>query len=163
MRAGSEKKFCLELTCEQADIRPVRESKGPYSHLGSTFSQLAADNQFAPLGLLLLALLAQVYSLLAKSIPADIGPDNRVPSEHKILSGEPDKGACQDLDVGIAIPRKPSRARAKDLQEDVTADAAAAKQIARPLKAKGKYSESRKGSMATAKGDALSSLFDSLE
>ncbi|KAF5021109.1 hypothetical protein F66182_6851 [Fusarium sp. NRRL 66182] len=79
------------------------------------FSQLAADNQHAPLGLLLLSVLARVHALLSHLVPADF--DHR--AGHSTVTKPASSGAdipapllptgaqnpSSEMDMGVAISR----------------------------------------------------------
>ncbi|KAF9770979.1 hypothetical protein IL306_011385 [Fusarium sp. DS 682] len=79
-----------------------------------TFSQLAADNQHAPLGLLLLSVLARINTLLFQLVP-DHHYDDSVSTITKPIASEPNKSQTRDLtmtdvpspgiDMGVAISR----------------------------------------------------------
>ncbi|KAF5619401.1 ribonuclease mrp subunit rmp1 [Fusarium tjaetaba] len=81
----------------------------------STFSQLAADNQHAPLGLLLLSVLARTNTILSQLVP-DHDHDPPISSSAKPMPSEPSKHETSDLraddapnagvDMGVAISRE---------------------------------------------------------
>ncbi|KAF4444087.1 ribonuclease mrp subunit rmp1 [Fusarium acutatum] len=79
-----------------------------------TFSQLAADNQHAPLGLLLLSVLARTNTILSQLVP-DQDHNPPVSTSTKPMPSEPSKHKTSDLgtdgapnagvDMGVAISR----------------------------------------------------------
>ncbi|KAF5647768.1 ribonuclease MRP subunit rmp1 [Fusarium sp. NRRL 25303] len=79
-----------------------------------TFSQLAADNQHAPLGLLLLSVLARTNTILSQLVP-DHDHNPPISTSTKTMSSEPSKLKTSDsradgapdagVDMGVAISR----------------------------------------------------------
>ncbi|KAF5634518.1 ribonuclease mrp subunit rmp1 [Fusarium sp. NRRL 52700] len=79
-----------------------------------TFSQLAADNQHAPLGLLLLSVLARTNTILSQLVP-DHDYNRPISTSTKTMPSEPSKHSISDLgtddtpnagvDMGVAISR----------------------------------------------------------
>src|SRR5689334_6903769 len=98
----------------------------------SSFSQLAADNQYAHLGLALLGVLAQVDAALVLLAPRDITTDFPVPEQETApTAAEPGKQQVVHLaseDMGVVVPRdevatqsKPKRRPSppgKDVRQD---------------------------------------------
>lgn len=74
--------------CNIAD--PLQKKK-------SAITQLAADNQFAPLGLLLLGVLAQVHSAVSLLLPLDSAEQ-----ESEVTAAAEGK----EIDMGVAVPRQ---------------------------------------------------------
>ncbi|CZR47099.1 hypothetical protein LB506_007271 [Fusarium annulatum] len=79
-----------------------------------TFSQLAADNQHAPLGLLLLSVLARTNTILSQLVP-DHDHNPQISTSTKTMPSEPSKLKTSDsraedapdagVDMGVAISR----------------------------------------------------------
>ncbi|KAF5551956.1 ribonuclease mrp subunit rmp1 [Fusarium napiforme] len=98
-----------------------------------TFSQLAADNQHAPLGLLLLSVLARTNTILSQLVP-DHDHDHNPPisSSAKPTPPEPSKNKASDLraddapnagvDMGVAISREELMSTQKKTKPVPTAD-----------------------------------------
>ncbi|KAH9438100.1 hypothetical protein MCOR02_001741 [Pyricularia oryzae] len=63
----------------------------------TAITQLAADNQFAPLGLLLLGVLAQVHSAVSLLLPLDSAEQ-----ESEVTAAAEGK----EIDMGVAVPRQ---------------------------------------------------------
>ncbi|KAL7894179.1 hypothetical protein HDV63DRAFT_271261 [Trichoderma sp. SZMC 28014] len=132
------------------------------------FSQLAADNQHAPLGLLLLAILARIHTALSPLSSID----NSVPKP------QPKANRTNDLtnqDKGVAIARElplsknsPSTTQhlsdSNDQQQGSKIDREAIKPPKSKLKEASPSSSISKDKKKKkkSKGDALSSLFGSL-
>ncbi|KAK4085652.1 uncharacterized protein Triagg1_642 [Trichoderma aggressivum f. europaeum] len=121
------------------------------------FSQLAADNQHAPLGLLLLAILARTHTALTQLLDQPTIPPPSSSTQANDIS----------QDKGVAIARqKPERQKTQaaiqppsDEQQGDKLDRDATK----PIKSKSKEPSSKeKKKKKKNKGDALSSLFGSL-
>ncbi|KAM0543572.1 hypothetical protein ACHAPJ_012238 [Fusarium lateritium] len=82
-----------------------------------TFSQLAADNQHAPLGLLLLSVLARINTLLSHLVPAEYSHETSTPAIAKLESSRADlpsapqtsatvaEASSSGVDMGVAISR----------------------------------------------------------
>jgi hypothetical protein len=100
----------------------------------STFSQLAADNQHAPLGLLLLSVLARTNTILSQLVP-DHGHNPSISSSAKPMPSEPSKHKASDLrdfraddapnagvDMGVAISREELISTQKKTKPVPTAD-----------------------------------------
>ncbi|KAL7918332.1 hypothetical protein ACQKWADRAFT_304363 [Trichoderma austrokoningii] len=116
------------------------------------FSQLAADNQHAPLGLLLLAILARVHAALAIDSPV---PKAQPQPKANHLANQ-DKGVAisrQELPLSTSTERI-KLSTTQDISEPSHQQAVAAK----PSKKLKETSKKKK----KGKGDALSSLFGSL-
>ncbi|KAF7544621.1 hypothetical protein G7Z17_g9796 [Cylindrodendrum hubeiense] len=138
------------------------------------FTQLAADNQHAPLGLMLLGILARINSLLSNLVPSDHAseststPATVVTLDPASSSARPD----EHLDMGVAvsrdelaIPKPPSREPDRVVAKEPSSKEGKAKKLAKstadvvkdtPGNIKEKKKKKKKG------GDALSSLFGSL-
>ena len=79
----------------------MRDHVVPRSYL--SFSQLAADQQHAPLGLMLLAVLAKVHAVLI-----DINPTEETPQLKPVVSGNVDavrEQAPERSDRGVSVSR----------------------------------------------------------
>lgn len=124
----------------------------------SPITQLAADNQYAPLGLALLTVLARINAAVSQHLPP--------PDSEKLRDPAPTPAAAPpslqpvESDRGIAVsrgsvgPKLPSpRESARHDKSPLTADAEE-----RPKDKKKKKSKSKK----TQKGDDFSNLFSSL-
>ncbi|KAJ4260708.1 RNase MRP subunit [Fusarium torreyae] len=82
-----------------------------------TFSQLAADNQHAPLGLLLLSVLARINTLLSHLVPAEYSHETSTPAIAKPEYSQTDlpsaphtsatgvEASSSGVDMGVAISR----------------------------------------------------------
>jgi ribonuclease MRP protein subunit RMP1 len=152
----------------------------------SAFTQLAADNQHAPLGLMLLAVLAHIRRLVSDLVPSDHPSSNAdssvagtvnptTPASRPILTpssletADPD----QDVDMGVAIsrndlalPKAPSKqsdrlATVETLPKDTKARKSAKSSSKDVTKDTSKESKERKKKKKKT-GDAFSSLFSSL-
>ncbi|KAK1236945.1 hypothetical protein MKX08_007893 [Trichoderma sp. CBMAI-0020] len=133
------------------------------------FSQLAADNQHAPLGLLLLAILARIHTTLSP-----LSNDSSVPKPHPKTNrsndlANQDKGvaiARQELPLTKAIPSATST-EGNDSNEQHQLGSKIDREVIKPAKSKLKETSSssiskEKKKKKKGKGDALSSLFGSL-
>ncbi|KAM0473851.1 hypothetical protein ACHAPX_007899 [Trichoderma viride] len=128
------------------------------------FSQLAADNQHAPLGLLLLAILARIHTALS---PLSI--DNSVPNPQPKTNRANDL-ANQDKGVTIARQELPSVTSTERINssEQQQQGSKIDREATKPPKSKKEASPSSpsiskdKKKKKKGKGDALSSLFGSL-
>ncbi|KAF4446038.1 Ribonuclease MRP protein subunit rmp1 [Fusarium austroafricanum] len=79
------------------------------------FSQLAADNQHAPLGLLLLSVLARIHTLLSHLVPTNHDGESSISAVTKSMPLEPNRSTplelttaeapAPDVDMGVAISR----------------------------------------------------------
>ncbi|KPM36077.1 hypothetical protein AK830_g10490 [Neonectria ditissima] len=159
------------------DIPAVVHAKWMACHIISrayiAFTQLAADNQHAPLGLLLLAVLARINHLLSDLVPSDHNTKSvSTPAVPTSLTPGPNPAPSSisrpdgDVDMGVAVSREelalpmtssrevecptvkgsgPEQPKIKKLAKATTKEAA-----------KDKKKKKKKG------GDALSSLFGSL-
>ncbi|UNI16278.1 RNase MRP subunit [Purpureocillium takamizusanense] len=144
-----------------------------------SFSQLAADNQHAPLGLLLLAVLSRVDTVLATLVPSDdsaalLAPEVNLPrASVTVAHSMPMETEAPPPDLGVPVSRQviphpvekhdkhayersPSESN-KKRPRDTTADVAA-------TGASGERRESKKKSRKKGKdgSDAFASLFGSL-
>lgn len=125
------------------------------------FSQLAADNQHAPLGLLLLAILARTHTALTQLLdqPITIPPPSATTRANEV-----------NQDKGVAIARQKQPPPTERLKTQATAQPSPDEQgdtldrdAIKPSKPKSKEVLSKeKKKKKKAKGDALSSLFGSL-
>lgn len=130
----------------------------------SAFSQLAADNQHAPLGLLLLAILARIHTALS---PLSI--DSSVPNPQPKTNRANDL-ANQDKGVTIARQELPSVTSTERINssEQQQQGSKIDREATKPPKSKKEASPSSpsiskdKKKKKKGKGDALSSLFGSL-
>lgn len=138
--------------------------------ISSAFSQLAADNQHAPLGLFLLATLGQVHSLLSSISPGDVpcrNSDKLAPKPSIATSlDRPSTTDTERIDRGIAISRDTvlhTEHHAVIVPEPKKGNRDDAK-----IDAKGIAKDKRDGDIKPKKkkkkkaGDELSSLFGSL-
>ncbi|KAL6810174.1 hypothetical protein V8C40DRAFT_132727 [Trichoderma camerunense] len=126
------------------------------------FSQLAADNQHAPLGLLLLAILARTHTALTQLLDQPIIPP---PSSSTTRAND----VHQDKGVAIARQKQPPPTERLKTQSTIQppSDEQQGEKLDRdaikPSKSKSKeISSKEKKKKKKAKGDALSSLFGSL-
>ncbi|KAH7144632.1 hypothetical protein B0J13DRAFT_607948 [Dactylonectria estremocensis] len=157
---------------------PVLQAKHIVHHVVPrafiAFTQLAADNQHAPLGLLLLGVLARIKRLLSDLVPSDnISKSSPIPTtEATRNSGLPPARSDEVVDLGVAISRdellpKPSsresgcataeEARSKDIKDEKHAQSTIAAIKETPVDSLSKKKKKKKKG-----GDALSSLFGSL-
>ncbi|KAK4059642.1 hypothetical protein Trihar35433_10689 [Trichoderma harzianum] len=124
------------------------------------FSQLAADNQHAPLGLLLLAILARTHTALTQLLDQPIIP----PPSSTTRSNDVNQ------DKGVAIARQKQPPPTERLKTQSTIQSPSDEQgekldrdTIKPSKSKSKEIPSKeKKKKKKVKGDALSSLFGSL-
>lgn len=137
--------------------------------LRSAFTQLAADNQHAPLGLMLLAVLAQVHTLLSDLVPSDIVVTAGQTSDVKDSSGQeaaPLKTSGPDM--GVAISRRELMSAAQDTSQQRGKPPPETPSLGedKPKKRKEKVVEKDQKLKPKKKkkkaGDELSSLFGSL-
>ncbi|KAL6825878.1 hypothetical protein J3E69DRAFT_366446 [Trichoderma sp. SZMC 28015] len=127
------------------------------------FSQLAADNQHAPLGLLLLAILARTHTALTQLLDQPIIPP---PSSSTTRAHD----VNQDKGVAIARQKQPPPTERLKTQPTIQppSDEQRGEKLDRdaikPSKSKSskEVSSKEKKKKKKAKGDALSSLFGSL-
>ncbi|KAI8666638.1 hypothetical protein NCS57_00889500 [Fusarium keratoplasticum] len=154
----------------------------------NAFSQLAADNQHAPLGLLLLSILARINRILSDLVPAD---QNTIPAASASASANPTttgsilssnsqtstpaETVSPDIDMGVTISRNevlPIR-KTTTSQPETKPDAHLTDPPSKERKLKSLTKDTKKSSSKDpAKdkpkkkkkkgGDALSSLFGSL-
>lgn len=140
----------------------------------SAFTQLAADNQHAPLGLMLLAALARINSLLSCLAPSDHTSDSATTSATAIPPDTASSSARpgEEVDLGVAVSRdevaipKPSKQESdRGAAKESSSKGAKAKKLAKSMRdvvedtpgdRKEKKRKKKKGD------DALSSLFGSL-
>ncbi|PON21698.1 hypothetical protein TGAM01_v209436 [Trichoderma gamsii] len=128
------------------------------------FSQLAADNQHAPLGLLLLAILARIHTALSP-----LSNDSSIPNPQPKTNRANDL-ANQDKGVAIARQELPSATSTERMlsSEQQQQGSPIDREATKPPKSKLKASPSSssiskdKKKKKKGKGDALSSLFGSL-
>lgn len=130
------------------------------------FTQLAADNQFAPLGLVLLAVLAQVHAALQGYLPNDEHPPPKATVIKQLPSQNTD-AYDSVLDKGTAVTRDKLTTHALPTKPLVTggsspgADMEEAPLGVQKTKQKDKVRKtSKKG--GKKKSDALSTLFGAL-
>ncbi|VUC26489.1 unnamed protein product [Clonostachys rosea] len=119
------------------------------------FSQLAADNQHAPLGLLLLTVLARAHTLLTYILPAEELPPAPDSIQQALPRVAPDHGS--KVDRGIAV--------ARDSREHTRAGslASSSKSVGKPSRLKSAAEEKKSSKKSKKKNkDELSSLFGSL-
>ncbi|KAM4062226.1 hypothetical protein HRG_009074 [Hirsutella rhossiliensis] len=131
-----------------------------------TFSQLAADNQHAPLGLLLLAVLARTHAVLAHLLPFDTPPalSLSAPTQPSMLA--PSAAEPSAADHGVVVsrrellqPEKPATSR--PLHEDpVAVNTTKQSHDAKTVKGQAKSKAKKRSKIKDQ--DALSSLFSSL-
>ncbi|KJZ73370.1 hypothetical protein HIM_07164 [Hirsutella minnesotensis 3608] len=131
------------------------------------FTQLAADNQYAPLGLLLLAVLARIHNILVEFAPAQLPPATApdVSQQQPALSGPSVANPATAVDTpdhGVTVARLDVHiGGVPAVQTDST--------VSRPKHTKpqneaspGKDGLKTKRTKKRRGGDALSSLFSSL-
>ncbi|RTE70013.1 hypothetical protein BHE90_015593 [Fusarium euwallaceae] len=150
------------------------------------FTQLAADNQHAPLGLLLLSILARINRILSDLVPAD---ENTIPATSastkptptgsmlpsNTQTSTPAETDSLDIDMGVAISRNEVLPIRKTItsQLEPKADSRLTEPPSKERKLKSLTKDIKKSSSKdSAKdkpkkkkkkgGDALSSLFGSL-
>ncbi|KAI8667411.1 hypothetical protein LRP88_00838 [Fusarium phalaenopsidis] len=152
------------------------------------FSQLAADNQHAPLGLLLLSVLARINRILSDLVPAD---QNAIPTSSASASAKPTTTGTilssnsqtstpaetdsPDIDMGVTISRNEVLPIRKTItsQPETKPDAYLTEPPSKERKLKSLTKDTKRSSSKdSAKdkpkkkkkkgGDALSSLFGSL-
>ncbi|KAL7959123.1 hypothetical protein V8C34DRAFT_280985 [Trichoderma compactum] len=124
------------------------------------FSQLAADSQHAPLGLLLLAILARTHAALAQLLDQPIIP----PPSSTTRANDVNQ------DKGVAIARQKQPPPTERLKSQATIQPPSDEQrgdkldrdATKPIKSKSKETSSKEKKKKKDKGDALSSLFGSL-
>lgn len=141
-------------------ISKVRLADRKLLNLFRPFSQLAADNQYAPLGLVLLAVLARVSSVVSELLPPDqpLGSVQDSPAVGKISpifqnSTEGDRGvAISRGDMDLTVPATPTITGLATLR--VTAASAGPTHQSKKKRSKTK---------TRSKGDELSSLFGTIE
>ncbi|KAG5754107.1 hypothetical protein H9Q72_008104 [Fusarium xylarioides] len=146
-----------------------------------TFSQLAADNQHAPLGLLLLSVLAQTNTILSQLVPDHdhIPPistiTNPMPSEpnkHKISDLGTDDAPNAGVDMGVAISRDELLSTKKKTKPVPRADSRSKDLKLKEYEAKTTHTDTKKipsksdtidkPRKKTKNSDELSGLFGSL-
>lgn len=135
--------------------------------LNRAFTQLAADNQHAPLGLLLLAVLARIHAVLSQLLVDDT--PSSIPTT-KAVSSNNNKNDAVSQDKGVAVARNqlpPAKNTPPSRVEDAAAQPSSSQQgskvdreSTKPIKTKSKDTKEKK--KKKGKGDALSSLFGSL-
>ncbi|CAH0043974.1 unnamed protein product [Clonostachys solani] len=121
-----------------------------------SFSQLAADNQHAPLGLLLLTVLARVHALLTYILPAEEQAPALISIQQALPRVAPEYGS--KVDKGIAVARD---SRENTRAASLTASSKSSGKPGRPKPATAEEKKSSKKSKKKKK-DELSSLFGSL-
>ncbi|KAF5962823.1 ribonuclease MRP protein subunit rmp1 [Fusarium bulbicola] len=159
----------------------VWEANRMFYSTHSTFSQLAADNQYAPLGLLLLSVLARTYTILSQLVP-DHDHNPPISTSTKPMPSEPSKHKTSDLgtddapnagvDMGVAISRdellstqKKSKAvsKADSLSKDLKSKQRETKTTHTDTKRIPSKSDTiEKPRKKTKNSDELASLFGSL-
>ncbi|UKZ96669.1 uncharacterized protein TrAFT101_011447 [Trichoderma asperellum] len=144
------------------------------------FSQLAADNQHAPLGLLLIAILSRIHTALSPLLSVDnpiTKPQPKTIRSNDLLTNQ-DKGvaiARQELSLAKTTTPSTSTERLKSsITQSIPDSNEQLQQISKPDRetvkpAKSKLIEASSSSISKdkkkkkkGKGDALSSLFGSL-
>ncbi|RSL72270.1 hypothetical protein CEP54_000911 [Fusarium duplospermum] len=150
------------------------------------FTQLAADNQHAPLGLLLLSILARINRILSHLVPADENPTPATSASTKpttissTLSSNPQTSTpattdSPDIDMGVTISRNevlPIR-KMTTSQPEAKPDSQLTELPSKERKLKSLTKDIKKSSSKDSTkdkpkkkkkkgGDALSSLFGSL-
>ncbi|KAH6603428.1 hypothetical protein Trco_008203 [Trichoderma cornu-damae] len=127
------------------------------------FTQLAADNQHAPLGLLLLAVLSRIHTALSRLLADSLSP----PSASTPAKAPPSDraGDAAGQDRGVAIARRGLAPPAKDILPQCPSD----DQQTKPPNAESRDASSsssrdkeKRKKKKKGKGDQLSSLFGSL-
>lgn len=148
--------------------------------LDRAFSQLAADNQHAPLGLLLIAILSRIHTALSPLLSVDnpiTKPQPKTIRSNDLLTSQ-DKGvaiARQELSLAKTTTPSTSTERLKtSITQSILDSRQQLQQISKrdsePVKpVKSKLNEASSSSISKekkkkkkSKGDALSSLFGSL-
>lgn len=114
MRGGWVSMSCLPLTCKSLllyTLHPsppiVAQAQQKLNHF-SAFAQLTADNQYAPLGLVLLGALAQLHTAISPLLPA-APPPRPLPAPSARRTETPASilapAAELPLDLGESVPR----------------------------------------------------------
>ncbi|RGP60678.1 ribonuclease mrp protein subunit rmp1 [Fusarium sporotrichioides] len=153
-----------------------------------TFSQLAADNQYAPLGLLLLSVLARTNTLLSLLVPSEhdyASPSTDVENATSSVSDTPDplKSTVQSIavetpdaetDMGVAISREelllPQKKTSRSIpksdmpSKDIQLNERKSKTVPTATSKRSSKDDTKDKPKKKKKkgGDALSSLFGSL-
>ncbi|KAH8895144.1 hypothetical protein GQ53DRAFT_820771 [Thozetella sp. PMI_491] len=138
-----------------------------------SFSQLAADNQYAHLGLMLLGALAQVDKALRLVAPEPTGSTEStplLPSERRLAAGS---SLAQDAipqiapeDIGVAVPRDPATTEDQPTKPSLEPRAVGIKD---PAGEEAKETDSTRSASKKQKkkkqkdGDEFDALFDALE
>ncbi|KAF5716451.1 ribonuclease mrp subunit rmp1 [Fusarium mundagurra] len=146
----------------------------------STFSQLAADNQHAPLGLLLLSVLARTNTILSQLVPdhdhnppisTSTKPIPSEPRKHKSSDLKADDGPNAGVDMGVAISRDELLSTQKKTKSVPKADSRSKDLKLKEYEAKTTHTDTKipsksdtidKPRKKTKNSDELSSLFGSL-
>lgn len=157
-----------------AKVRKLTKSQISYNR---AFSQLAADNQHAPLGLLLLAILARIHTALSPLLSSDNPITKPQPKTNRSNDvANQDKGvaiARQELPLSKNATPSTSAERLKtaitqnlsDPNEQQGQGSKIDREALKPPKSKVKEASSsisKEKKKKKGKGDALSSLFGSL-
>ncbi|KAF4333029.1 ribonuclease MRP subunit rmp1 [Fusarium beomiforme] len=168
------------------DVQPaLTRAKWMMSHVIPrafvTFSQLAADNQHAPLGLLLLSVLARTNTLLSKLVP-DHDNEDSVSAFSKRTPSKPNKSQAPDvamgeasspgMDMGVAISRHELPSTQKKVKTIHKTDSRSEEPRSKEHKMKTMHTDTKRVSSKNdttdrpkkkkKKGDAFSSLFGDL-
>ncbi|KAF5590241.1 ribonuclease mrp subunit rmp1 [Fusarium pseudocircinatum] len=147
----------------------------------STFSQLAADNQHAPLGLLLLSVLARTNTILSQLVPdhdhnppisSSTKPIPSEPSKHKASDTRADDAPNAGVDMGVAISREELLSTQKKMKPGPTADSRSKDLKLKEYETKTTHTDTKKipsksdtidkPRKKTKNSDELSNLFGSL-
>ncbi|KAF4954968.1 hypothetical protein FGADI_4878 [Fusarium gaditjirri] len=146
-----------------------------------TFSQLAADNQHAPLGLLLLSVLARTHTLLSQLVPdhdhsppisTSTDPKPSEPSKHQASDLRTDGVPYAGVDMGVAISRDELLSTQKKMKPIPKADSRSKNLKLKEYETKTTLADTKKISSKSdtidepkkksKNSDELSSLFGSL-
>ncbi|KAF5530673.1 ribonuclease mrp subunit rmp1 [Fusarium mexicanum] len=146
-----------------------------------TFSQLAADNQYAPLGLLLLSVLARTNTILSQLVPdhdhnppisTSTKPMPSEPSKHKTSDLGTDDASNAGVDMGVAISRDELLSTQKKSKAGSKADSRSEDLKLKQCETKTTHTDTKripsksdtieKPRKKTKNSDELSSLFGSL-
>lgn len=161
------------MSCTNRYIYPlVRCVWADYFVLPRPFTQLVADNQHAPLGLLLIAILARVSSVLTQHLPVDnTNPTTSTTTPTPVAAAvEPKRKSTADIpgqiepDRGVAISREDLKSSRKKSPSFSEQRPAAALHPSPPMQTKAleEKPKKKKKSKKSQKGDDFSSLFGSL-
>lgn len=141
---------------------PALRARGVADGTRRAFSQLAADNQFAPLGLLLLGVLADVHVvvrlLLGEEDGAAASPALRIP-EVADKGQEAAAGMAAAEDLGVAVSRESIglAGHVEGVDSETRGSSNQARDTAPVLRSREKAKKKRK-----KQGDEFDDLFSSL-